>query len=330
MVPTREVINQPTDRFPSCHCSSIVELKSGDLLACWYAGIGEAKMGVCVLTSRKPKGATAWEEPVVAAEAPGGLPEGNCVLFLASDDTLWLFHCIMHGKLDGPPGPGVRWDTCTLHAKTSVDEGRTWSEDRMLREKWGGVFRCKPITLQNGDIILGMESEYPFAIMMISENLGKEWFFTPPVVGVPNGHPTLIQRKDGSILALLRPGWAPLIGRSISTDNGRTWSTAVNTDLPNPHAAIDMVKLADGRAVLAYNNNPKSRNPLTLALSEDEGETWPYKRDLVTGQGEFHYPAIIQDREGLLHVTYTNNRIHIDHIAVPPDWIKEPGPPAVQ
>jgi len=74
---------------------------------------------------------------------------------------------------------------------------------------------------------------------------------------------------------------------------------------------------------LAFNNNERHRNPLTLALSEDEGETWPHKRDVVTGEGSFSYPAIIEDTEGLLHLTYTHCRRHIGHIVLTPDWISE-------
>jgi len=325
--PERFMINQPTDRFPSCHCSSIVELSSGDLLCCWYAGSGEARPDVAILQSRLSLGAKEWGPFEVIADTPG-LPEGNCVFFLAPDRTLWLFYCIMRGELEGPARPGVRWSTCTLHAKTSIDEGQTWSESRTLREKWGGVYRTKPIVLDNGDFILGLESEYPFSIMMISENQGKDWFFTSPLVGIPNSHPTLIQRSDGSLLALLRPGLAPWIARATSKDRGRTWSEAVNTDLPNPKAAVDMVQLRDRRVVLAFNNSPQHRNPLTLALSEDEGETWPWTRDLVAEEGAFSYPAIIEDREGLLHVTYTHKRLHIGHIVVYPEWIVRGGSPA--
>jgi len=325
--PERVMINQPTELFPSCHCSSIVQLKSEDLLCCWYAGSGEARPDVAVLLSRLPKGDKQWSPFEVVADTPD-LPEGNCVLFCAPDDILWLFYCIMRGELDGPPRPGVRWSTCTLHAKISKDEGRSWSEPRTLREKWGGVYRTKPIVLDNGDYILGLESEYPFSLMMISENQGKDWFFTKPVVGVPNSHPTLIQRKDGPLLALLRPEWAPYIGRATSTDRGRTWTKAVNTELPNPGAAVDMVQLRDGRVVLAFNNSKEHRNPLTLALSEDEGETWPHRRDLITEEGSFSYPAIIEDTQGRLHVTYTHRRKHIGHIVVTPEWILQGGPPA--
>ena len=76
---------------------------------------------------------------------------------------------------------------------------------------------------------------------------------------------------------------------------------------------------------MAWNSAPDRRNPLTLAMSKDEGETWPYVRHLVTGDGQFHYPAIIQSRDGLLHLTFTNNRRTIDHIVLTPEWITGKG-----
>ncbi|MFT5367002.1 MAG: putative neuraminidase [Candidatus Latescibacterota bacterium] len=88
---------------------------------------------------------------------------------------------------------------------------------------------------------------------------------------------------------------------------------------------MDAVRLADGRVVVAWNSNPKARNPLTLAMSDDEGETWSHRRDLVTGEGSFHYPALIQTQDGLLHVAFTNNRETIDHIALTVDWITGDG-----
>ena len=300
-----------------------MELPSGDLLAAWYAGSGEARADVAILTARKLVEADCWDPPQIASFTRGK-PEGNCVLFVAPDETLWLFYGIMHGRLDGHYGPGVRCVTCDVRCKTSQDEGHTWSPPRMLREDLGMVPRCKPIVLDSGDIILGFEHKSGYSYFMRSEDSGKHWLWTGQLTGVMNQHPTLIQRQDGSLLALLRPnGPAARIGRATSSDGGKTWSPATNTDLPNPHAAIDMVQLEDGRVVLVFNNHERQRNPLTLALSEDEGDTWPTMRDVVTGEGSFAYPAMIQSRDDLLHLAYTHSREHIGHIVLDPDWVCE-------
>jgi len=76
------------------------------------------------------------------------------------------------------------------------------------------------------------------------------------------------------------------------------------------------------------------RAPLTLALSEDDGLTWPWQRNLETGDGwcmsnnseqrlnrEYSYPCIAQSADGALHLAYTVFRQHIRHARVMPDWV---------
>jgi len=327
-----EIAFAPTDRFPRCHCSTLVECPNGDLLVAFYAGEDEALPDVAVVSVRKRAGADTWDPVTIIADTPGK-PEGNPVLFADPSGKLWLFYGTMHGPVRGN-GQGVSWATVDQKYKTSTDNGYTWSEDVMLREEWGYVFRNKPIVLSNGDFILGTGAGRGQSRFLISEDAGETWFYSAPVAGVANTHPTLIERTDGSLFALLRPAGTsgpdrkPRIARTQSFDKGRTWTDAVYTDLPNHGAAFDMVKLQDGRVVLVFNNSEVDRTVLTLALSEDEGETWPYMRDLETPPGTYEYPAIIQDRAGVLHVTYSVgpelwNRDHIKHVALTPDWITE-------
>lgn len=312
----------PNERFPSCHCSTVVELPDGGLLAAWYAGSAEARPDVAILTARKAPGATRWSEPTVAVDDDPALPMGNCVLWVDRRARVWLFYNVMHGRLEGPPGPGVRWDTCDCRCRISADGGRTWGDYVMMRDEWGCVFRTKPLAHSGGDIIIGVEHSRENSHFFVSADEGQSWIFTDQIPGVPNEHPTLIERTDGSTLALLRPSRDPRIARSVSTDRGGTWTSAENTGLPNPGAAIDMVKLREGRLVLAFNNSERRRTPLTLALSNDEGETWPVMRDLETEEGEFSYPAIIEDSRGLIHATYTYRRTHIKHVCLSPSWLE--------
>jgi predicted neuraminidase len=104
-----------------------------------------------------------------------------------------------------------------------------------------------------------------------------------------------------------------------SADDGRTWTTARQTSLPNPNAGIDAVKLADGRVLLAYNHTPKGRSPLNLAVSADDGDTWQMRRVLESEPGEYSYPAVIQAGNGEVHVTYTWRRERIKHVVLSPD-----------
>jgi predicted neuraminidase len=95
---------------------------------------------------------------------------------------------------------------------------------------------------------------------------------------------------------------------SHSRDNGETWSAARDTDIPNPGSSLEVIVLRDGRWLIVYNDSTQSRDNLTVAISEDEGKTWPLKRRLEPqsdGATSFAYPSVIQSADGAVHITYT-------------------------
>jgi predicted neuraminidase len=77
------------------------------------------------------------------------------------------------------------------------------------------------------------------------------------------------------------------------------------------------VTLADGRQLLVYNHTRRGRSPLNVAVSDD-GVAWRSALTLEAQPGEFSYPAVIQGRDGLVHITYTWNRTRIRHVVVDP------------
>ena len=101
-----------------------------------------------------------------------------------------------------------------------------------------------------------------------------------------------------------------------STDGGITWTQARPIDLPNPNSGIDALALRDGRVVLVYNHSSTERTPLNLAVSKD-GEHFRMFYTLEDEAGEYSYPAIIQARNGDLHITYTWRRQRIRHVTFP-------------
>jgi predicted neuraminidase len=56
---------------------------------------------------------------------------------------------------------------------------------------------------------------------------------------------------------------------------------------------------------------------LVISLSED-GKAWREIASLASGRGEFSYPAIIQQDNSLVRVSYTNRRNTITHVAFDP------------
>ena len=113
-----------------------------------------------------------------------------------------------------------------------------------------------------------------------------------------------------------------MIVSSDSLDGGLTWSALEAMSLPNPNSGIDAVTLHDGRHLLVYNHVSVApgtqhglRTPLNVALSAD-GRQWNAGPVLEEQEGEYSYPAVIQTRNGDIHIAYTYKRRRIRHVVL--------------
>ena len=204
--------------------------------------------------------------------------------------------------------------------------------------------RNKPIRLASGRVLAGASTEHGIwqAFADISDDDGRTWRKSSPVAianlryeagektaesdiavsaqsfyGRGVIQPSLWQSADGGVHMLLRSSEG-FVYRADSEDEGASWSDAYATALPNNNSGLDVVRLQDGRLVLACNPvaaNWGMRSPLSLFISEDEGVSWTRLCDLETAQGEFSYPAIIAAGEDV-YVSYTYDRKNIAVVSV--------------
>ncbi|MDP6776628.1 MAG: hypothetical protein QGI83_07685, partial [Candidatus Latescibacteria bacterium] len=65
-----EAVVEPSDRFPACHCSVIVELDTGDILVGYYAGSGEARPDAAWVVARRGPSADGFGPLQVVADTP--------------------------------------------------------------------------------------------------------------------------------------------------------------------------------------------------------------------------------------------------------------------
>lgn len=296
--------------FPSCHASTIVETRPGELLAAWFGGTAEGRPDVAVWGARKSGG--QWSEPVELAREPN-IAAYNPVLFYSRDRTLWLYYKF-------GPNP-MSW---TAARRSSRDGGATWTEIEHLAAGLLGPIKNKPLVLADGTIVSGtsVESYRAWACWVErSTDGGRTWTRHGPIVvpGQPYGiiQPAIVPLGKGRLRMFVRA--TQRIGKvcyADSTDGGRTWTPARPTTLPHPSSGIDAVALRDGRILLVYNHTEKGRSPLNVAVSKD-GDNWNMFLTLESEPGEFSYPAIIQASAGDVHVTYTWNRRRIKHVDIP-------------
>lgn len=299
--------------FPSCHASTIVEPRAGGLVAAWFGGTAEGKPDVEIWLSRFD--GDSWSAPISVADdkrSDGSRgPTWNPVLFEPKDGPLWLYF-----KTGDSPS---RWSGSR---KFSTDAGKTWSAAERLPDGILGPVKNKPVQLADGSLLSASSSEHDGWRVHFERSTdgGKSWTLIGPVNDgkkISAIQPSILLHGGDSLQAVGRTRQGKIF-EVWSTDAGRTWGELTLTDLPNPNSGTDAVTLRDGRHLLVYNPVTKGRTPLAIAITAD-GKTWtPNFQSLETEPGEYSYPAIIQSRAGLVHVTYTWKRQRIKHVVLDP------------
>ena len=240
-------------------------------------------------------------------------PTWNPVLFQPRTGPLLLFYKV-------GPSPSAWWGML----RSSDDGGKTWSPPRRLPDGILGPIKNKPVQLPNGDLLCPTSTEHQGWRVHFerSRDLGKTWTATPAVNdGQEIGaiQPSILFHGGGTLQALGRTKQEKIF-ETWSTDGGETWSKMSLTALPNPNAGTDAVTLKDGRQLLVYNHSTKGRSPLNVAVSQD-GKEWQASlvlEDNPAAPNGFAYPAVIQTRDSLVHITYTWQRERIKHAVIDP------------
>ena len=345
------------NKFPHNHAPNLLLLSNGDLLCTWFGGSCEGKADISIHYSRLKKGEASWSKPVVLS-GDEKRSEQNPILYEVKPGHLWLLYTAQIG---------VHQETAVVRIRKSDDYGRNWSMAEDLFEAEGLFVRNPPIKLENDDILLPayycQKSETGFlgddySVVKLSSDGGSSW----EEVSIPESrglvHMSAVELNNKVIVGFFRNRRADYIYRTLSKDQGRTWSVPEALELPNNNSSIQCLKLNSERLALVYDDVNKhisppkvdmppwfdkkdmenvgvkevekpsavwgvKRNPLVISLSEDGGKTWPYKKELITDEGlegepEFSYPSLIQDDTGLIHIAYTYLREYIRY-----DTIKE-------
>ncbi len=303
-------------QFPSCHASTIVETPEG-FIASWFGGTEEKAPDVCIYTSLNQNG--KWSKPVMAAD---GIHEGkqypcwNPVLFKRDNGDVILYYKV-------GPDPRTWWGLY----KISKDNGKTWSSATRIPDGLLGPIKNKPVRLPDGKILYPTSFETAEkwnSYMETSDQDLKNW----QRINIDNKNyqtiqPTILSYKKGMLQLLFRSKNKTII-ESWSKDNGQTWSALAPTSLPNNNSGLDAVTLTNGDQALIFNPITNGRNKLGIAISKD-GINWEAAVLLENDsnrKGEYSYPAIIQAKDGLIHVTYTWNRELIKHVVIDPSKLK--------
>jgi len=302
---------------------------------------------VAVYGARRKKGSKEWSEPFLLADTPGFPDCNTALFLDSKNQLWLFYPTILAntwescltnfkvtGRYEGPGAP--QWDREAIiflkpddfaaDARKLLDEqlaarkaepsGQQSARLEEFRRRLGDKLfqrlgwqpRCKPTVLPSGRMLLPLYSDtFSISIMAITDDGGKTWFASKPLIGFGNIQPTVLRRNDGTLVAYMREnGPRDRIRVSESRDDGMTWGAVGVSELANPGAGVDGVRLANGHWLLVYNDTTQGRNKLAVSLSTDEGRSWTKTRHLENhADGSYHYPAVTQGADGTIHCVYS-------------------------
>jgi sialidase-1 len=360
------VFEAAKDGFASIRIPAIVASGKGTLLAFAEgraANSDQAKNKIVL--KRSTDGGATWDKvQVIAADGDKALNNPCAVLDRKSGEILLMYQSYPAGvgERSGKIEPGYEGENVVRNwLITSADDGATWSKPRDVsretkREKVVTTLAGGPgigIQLRHGKHagrILFPFNEGPFGVWNIyavySDDAGKTWKMGEPAPGAQldngKGKPTslvneaqFVELSDGSIRFNVRR-WAGKAVRKtcVSTDGGVTWSKVEDVpDLIDPGCMASVLSLGDateggkGRIVYSGPQSTKRENG-TIALSNDDGKTWPVKR-VLRPEG-FAYSCLVALPGGAFGCLYEiNDSKTIVFQRLTLDWLNA-SPKAVQ
>jgi sialidase-1 len=300
--------------------AAIIPLKDGSLLLGWtefYAGIGADHGPARISGKISTDGGRTWGDKYTLVENDGGCNVMEVNFLRLKNGDIALFHCQKNSEMVD----------CRIIMRTSSDEGKTWVNPKQLSPdgKYTGLTNGRSIRLRSGRIVLeAWEGDYCYCVL--SDDDGITWRDSQRVkpAGGACWENACIELKDGRVLMLIRTGQGGQY-KSISTDGGETWSEPVPSPLVGTAAPVSISRVPGTGDILAiWNNNPgaKNRNPLTSAISKDEGETWINIRNIEDNPDDaWAYPAVTWIANRAL-VTYFNYKdgLSLKLKSLPEDW----------
>ena len=266
---------------PSVHSATAVELTGGRIRAFWYGGSREGATDVAIYTSLFDDERGQWSREVVVttrAETQADVRRyvkklGNPVVSRDRDKRLWLFYVSV--SVGG-------WSGSAINFRVSEDEGESWSVARRLVTSpflnISTLVRGPAVLYADGTQgvpvyheLLGKFGEYI--------RLGREGRVLDKArmsSGYSSLQPVVVPLDTVRAVGLMRKsGYSPARVLSVETgDAGSSWSAMTPTPLANPDASIAALRTSSGELLVAFNDSEHDRSNLSLALSENDGDSW--------------------------------------------------------
>lgn len=320
------------------HSATAIELDDNNIMAFWYGGTREGHKDVSIFSNVWHSNTGQWgqERQIFTRDTTRASTSryirklGNPVVTRGPDKAIWLFYVSV--SVGG-------WAGSAINLTRSYDEGKTWTRPKRLITSpilnLSTLIKGTPVHYADNTIGLPVYHEFigKFSELVKLNSTGEVIDKIRLSWGKTSLQPIIFVTSPTTALAMMRYHGQPpnRILMQHSADAGLNWSSVEKSQLPNPDAGIIGLKLQDsGQLLLAFNNDEHEREDMTLATSDDNGQTWQIKKTVEQNRlpvpdkrRQFSYPWLLQTSDGTIHLLYTWHRSHIKHMRFNTSWLNQ-------
>jgi len=275
--------------------ASILELKDGRLLLA-YSDFYEFSDFAAARISGKisEDGGISWGEKFTLQENVAKVNVMDPSLLRLMSGEMALFYLHKNSETD-----------CLPNMKKSYDEGQSWKESTCLTTRPG--YFCmnndRAVQLTSGRLLAPVSYtpdcwriNHFTSLCLYSDDNGQTWKEGETEIDLPKrgaDEPAVVELKDGSVLMVIR-NQLGRIYKSYSYDEGINWTKAEPMGLISPESPATIKRIpTTGDLLIIWNNGTKRRNPLTVAVSKDEGHTWENVKNIENDERyTYAYPSL--------------------------------------
>jgi sialidase-1 len=298
---------QATAQHPRHSEPAMIELKDGSILIVWqeFEQSAEDNAPARLSTMISRDDGRSWSEHRVAVEnSPGDINVYSPSLVRSKDGDILLIYMRKHSCEAGKP---LEWSG---YIKRSTNEGRTFGPESLVWSRRPlGMASSVVKRLDTGRLLLPIlrqtglvwsPTDHWVAGCLFSDDDGASWQTSQTWLDLPMRgamEPHVAQLSDGRVMMVMRTQLGAIF-QSLSSDGGTTWSKPQTSSIPAPESCPELVNIPDSTdLMLAWNNSEYDmhfashygkRNPLSVAISKDNGATWGKPREIVNNPNHGH------------------------------------------
>ncbi|MDO5572145.1 MAG: sialidase family protein [Bacteroidales bacterium] len=339
------------DGIAAYRIPGLVTSNKGTLLGVYdnrYNSSVDLQEHVTIGLSRSTDKGQTWEpmKTVLDMDEYGGLPKAQngvgdpSILVDETNNNIWVIAAWAHGE-----GNQRSWwnslqgmneqETAQLILTCSEDDGKTWSKPINITEQVKLPEQYfllqgpgRGITMKDGTLVFPIQfidkDRVPNAGIMFSKDHGKTW----KINNAARSNTTeaqVVEVEPGILMLNMRDNRGGSRAVATTNDFGITWnehpSSRKALQEPVCMASIIKVDAKDnilGKDILIFSNpnSTKNRNNMTIKISEDGGNSWPY--ELLIDEGySWGYSCLSMIDKETVGILYEGSSVHMAFQRIP-------------